>query len=183
MSTRRTLARDRRFPTLLDRLIGQPLQSASARREAFLIDLEWLLNARSERFGGTQNQPDLSPAPTDSPREKHRKESVGRSVLNFGIPDLCGRVVSLQDKEGLEDDVRLALRRFEPRLVPSTVAVDVRIDEDTGSVGFAIRGEVKSLDQVEDRLFLLVNVDLSTGRCSLDTDPSSPGEAAAASGG
>lgn len=170
MSTRRTLARDRRFPTLLDRLIGQPLQSPAARREAFLADLEWLLNARSDRLIQADGLSALEARPGDSDQSKRRKEMIGSSVLNFGIPDLCGRVVSLQDKEGLERDVRQALARFEPRLIQQSVNVDVRISEDTGALGFAIRGEVKSLDQVGDRLFLLVNVDLSTGRCSLDSE-------------
>lgn len=170
MSTRRSLARDRRFPTLLDRLIGQPLQSNAARQAAFLADLESLLNARADRLMDARGESLLAPQASDGAREARRKATIGRSVLNYGLPDLCGLVVTFADKDELERDVREALERFEPRLVPRTLDVDVRLDEEAGSLGFAIRAEVLSLDQVEDRLFLVVNVDLSTGQCSLDPE-------------
>lgn len=170
MSTRRSLARDRRFPTLLDRLVGQPLQSTAARQSAFLADLESLLNARADRFVDARGESLLAARSSDLARIARRRRTVGSSVVNFGIPDLCGRVITPADKDELESDVRTALIRFEPRLLPRTLDVDVRFDEETGSIGFAIRAEVLSLDQVEDRLFLVVNVDLATGRCSLDPE-------------
>ena len=170
MATDRTLARDRRFPTLLDRLIGQPLQSSTARREAFLADLEWLLNARSERFPDANGRSRFEIKREDSDSVVARKQAIASSVLNYGIPDLSGRIVSALNQGDLERDIRIALERFEPRLSPNKLEVEVMLDEDLGSVGFAIRGEVQSLEQVEDRFFLMVNVDLSTGQCSFAAD-------------
>ena len=170
MATDRTLSRDRRFPTLLDRLIGQPLQSSTARREAFLADLEWLLNARSERFPGPDGRSLFEIDKEDSDATVARKQAIASSVLNYGIPDLSGRIVSALNQAELEADIRTALERFEPRLTPGKLEVEVMVDEEVGSVGFAIRGEVQSLEQVEDRFFLMVNVDLSTGRCSFAAD-------------
>ncbi len=173
MATDRTLSRDRRFPTLLDRLIGQPLQSNAARREAFLADLEWLLNARSDRFALEDGSSQLEVRRDDPEYVARRKRTIASSVLNYGIPDLSGVVLSLHDEESLRRDVQLALERFEPRLVPGKLEVDIRIvdSEDVRSLGFEIRGEVQSLENVEDRFLLMVNVDMSTGRCSLVDGP------------
>lgn len=154
MSSREFSYDERVFPSLVDRLIGVPLQTSDARREAFLADLEWLLNARADRYirDDGSNQLDAHP-------------EVARSVVNYGIPDLAGSSIAGLDLRALEDRVSRAIHDFEPRLVPGTVKVRTVAMSD--SVGFSIEGELRTLEQVPERFLVLVNVDFETGACSL----------------
>lgn len=120
--------RERLQPALLDRLTdpaphsrGEP-QSAqsigSARlRETVLRDLAWLLNTTSA---------------LDDTQEACYGE-VARSVVNYGIAPLAGTCMSEVDARRLEEMLRLAIVRFEPRLLPDSV--DVRCIADPAQGG------------------------------------------------
>lgn len=144
---------ERAFPSLLDRLIGIPLQTSSARHQAFLADLEWLLNARADRYTRDDGSNQLDSHP-----------EVARSVVNFGVPDLAGRSMSSLDLRALEERMLKAIHDFEPRLVPGKVKVRTVAMSD--SVGFSIEGELRTLAHVPERFLVLVNVDLETGACT-----------------
>jgi type VI secretion system protein ImpF len=110
--------RDRLQPALLDRLTDDaPLQkrpelddrrvmSKTQLREAVLRDLRWLLNAV---------QP-LS-------READRHPRLAGSVLNFGLPPLSGQLASRIDVGHLLKELRAAILRYEPRILPETLVV------------------------------------------------------------
>lgn len=102
---------ERLQPALLDRLTDdQPDQTQESRdrrvlslgrlREAVLRDLAWLLNT---------TRMEVSEDLTDVPL-------VARSVLNFGIPELTGTIVSELDASGLESLIRACIWNYEPRL-------------------------------------------------------------------
>lgn len=99
-------------PSLLDRLT---LTQAPSRRgfsavnlrDAVKRDLAWLFNTTS--LAATE---DLGDYP-----------AVEQSVLNFGLPDLSGKTVSGVDAKELERLIRLAIWRFEPRLLRDSVKV------------------------------------------------------------
>jgi type VI secretion system protein ImpF len=110
----------RSLPSLLDRLTDDdPAERRDAEhkrfastkqlRDSVLRDLSWLLN--SVRLSSVQ---ELSGFP-----------QVAKSVLNFGLPDLTGRMASSVDRPELERQLCQAIRHFEPRLLPQTVVVQV----------------------------------------------------------
>lgn len=152
--------RDRLQPALLDRLTddaptqrSEPEQrrvmTRSQLRQAVLRDLGWLLNA-------TQPQPQWNQA---------HPELAG-SVLNFGLPPLAGKLVSGLDVARLERDIRQAIVRFEPRILPATLSVHaVEIDSvlDTHNViEFEIRGHLWA-QPVPLEVLLRTRLDLEAG--------------------
>ena len=70
-------------------------------------DLAWLFN--TTHLAASQ---DLSDYPY-----------VEQSVLNYGLPDLSGRMVAGVDEKELERLIRLSIRNFEPRLLSESVKV------------------------------------------------------------
>jgi len=53
---------------------------------------------------------------------------VGRSTLNYGLPDLAGRAASSLDLRWLAAQLAHAIRLFEPRLLADSVRVRARAD-------------------------------------------------------
>lgn len=114
-------SRDRLQPALLDRLIDDdPTNRAEAPeqrtigkqrlREGVMRDLTWLLNAQAALASERSYDPD-------------RHTRAGRSVLNFGLPPLSGKLVSRLELADLERMLRQALIDFEPRILPETLQV------------------------------------------------------------
>lgn len=109
---------ERLQPSLLDRLRddlgsagpgGQGERhgfTAAQLRESVLRDLSWLLNC-------VRRSP-----PEDGAR-------VEASVLCFGIPDLAGMHAEGHDTDGFRRALHAAIERFEPRLLPGSLHVEV----------------------------------------------------------
>lgn len=153
-------ARDRLQPALLDRLIDDPqwpagprLMSRAQWREAVLRDLGWLLNA---------TQP-LGPLP-------ERDAAVARTVLNFGMPPLSGRLASQLDPTRLEELLRDTLLAFEPRLLPDTLVVRALARDsvlDTHNlIEFEISGQLWG-QPAPLELLLRTRLDLEAGQIEL----------------
>jgi type VI secretion system protein ImpF len=158
---------ERLQPALLDRLIDDEPESRVESRDrrvmsmrqlraAVLRDLTWLLNA--------------SRKPLSDPI--HDLPLASASVLNFGMPDLTGMTASGVTPEQMEAMVLETLTRFEPRIVPGTLAARV-VMEDANAPGrgpavvaLEIRGELCPLPMPE-ALFLKTEVDLETGHCTV----------------
>jgi type VI secretion system protein ImpF len=131
-------AQDRVQPSLLDRLTDDdPTNRREARdmrsfslarlREAVLRDLSWLMNAA--HLAASQ---DLGPYP-----------HVASSVLNYGIPPTTGQVKAAIDAAALARNVRIALLRFEPRLLADILLVSVtREAARDGAFQFVIEAEL-----------------------------------------
>lgn len=152
---------DRLLPCLLDRLTDHEpesrRESADRRaislrryREAVRRDLESLLNTscHSDTEG------------------LDRFEHAASSVVNFGIPDLCGRTLSGLGIPDVERRIRQAILRYEPRIMPNTLSV--RVVTGTGSeagnhVYFEISGDLWALP-APDPLLYRTEVDLETGQ-------------------
>ena len=154
------LPSDRLRPCLLDRLTdeapGKRTESREKRvismqryRQAVLRDLGWLLNT-SNREGIE----DLSEFP-----------EVERSVLNFGIPDLCGVPVSKVDPREICRRIGRAIQWCEPRLIPSTLKITPIVNAERMSrnaLSFRIEGELWA-EPFNELLYIRTNVDLETG--------------------
>ena len=111
-------ARDTLQPALLERLTDHdPARTTEGREErvisrsqlraAVLRDLTWLFNTTSLL----------------GPDALTKYAFVADSTVNYGLAPLSGRSVSSLDLPGLERLLKEAIERFEPRILPGTLAV------------------------------------------------------------
>jgi type VI secretion system protein ImpF len=168
--------RDRLQPALLDRLTDEApaskveaddrrVMSKNQLRQAVLRDLGWLLNS-VQSLG----------------REAEPYAELGTSVLNFGLPALSGQLASKVDVTVLERSIRQAILRYEPRILPDTLAVravETSSVLDTHNViEFEIRGHLWA-QPVPLEILLRTQLDLEAGQVEVrDTSSSAPTRAA-----
>ena len=111
-------ARDTLQPALLERLTDHdPTRTTEGRedrvltrtqlRAAVLRDLTWLFNTTNLLGGDAVKKYPL----------------VAESTVNYGLEPLSGRSVSSLDLPALERVLTEAIKRFEPRILPGTLAV------------------------------------------------------------
>lgn len=156
---------DRLWPALLDRLTDlepdrkkEPLEarimSRKAYRDGVLRDLQWLLNATN-----LEASIDFSGHP-----------DAHRSVVNFGLAALSGRIASNVDTAELEGAIRHAIVEFEPRILPESVEVKVSTAQKSLDVhnvlAVTIRGELWSVPYPLE-ILLRSDIDLETGQVVL----------------
>jgi type VI secretion system protein ImpF len=160
---------DRLQPCLLDRLTDdkpemgkesrdQRIVSLRRYKSAVLRDLGMLLN--SKRHPEHDNIYEFSYA--------------AESVLNYGIPDLCGASISAVSPTDFEAQVKQAILCFEPRISHKQLSVHVVSPLEAGNVrslSFEIEGELWA-QPLPDHLFVKTEVDLETGHHTLKGEPS-----------
>jgi type VI secretion system protein ImpF len=86
------------------------------------------------------------------------------------MPDLTGMTASSVNTESVEEMVREAVERFEPRILAGTVRVVARSGPDENShnaIVFEIHGDLWA-QPVPEPLYLRTEIDLETGQCSLE---------------
>ncbi|MET0509666.1 MAG: type VI secretion system baseplate subunit TssE [Burkholderiaceae bacterium] len=164
-------SRDRLQPALFDRLIDDEptatIESIDRRtvsrqrlRQSVLRDLTWLLNA----------QADLSCEPGLS---TERAGAALRSVVNFGLPPMSGRLVSKLEVADVERMVRDAIVTFEPRILPDSLRVQALIPEDPmghhNCISFEIVGQLWAQPYPLE-LLLKTDIDLETGMVEVRED-------------
>ncbi len=169
-------SQDRLQPSLLDRLtdlepnkLSEPLEARVLNRkqlrEAVLRDIGWLLNAVCE-------EPGLLNLHANPARASLWKElgHARDSVMNFGVPPLTGQSLTMQHFPLIEEQLRLALIRFEPRIDPKTLEVRVLNDMSTGlrptSIRLSLKGQMWN-QPVPLELLLSAEVDVDTGQTSV----------------
>jgi type VI secretion system protein ImpF len=153
---------DRLQPCLLDRLTddepGKREESRSQRivslqryKAGVLRDLEWLFNSvghfPDERVGEVTFAD---------------YEEAYRSVLNFGIRQLYGRLAP--DIEEIEKQLLDAILTFEPRINRRTLRVDVKIERNTLSI--ELTGELW-VNPLPEKLFIKTELDLESSECHM----------------
>ena len=155
------IPREQLYPFLLDRLTDHdPRKTREGSRRNVLSlrqyvsavrrDLRWLLNSCCLSREDSIYQYNEAP----------------RSVLNYGIPDLCGMCASGVDTAEMESRLREAILAFEPRIMPATLIVEVSADLDTMSanaVCFEIGGEIWA-QPAPEYFYVKTEVDLETGQ-------------------
>jgi type VI secretion system protein ImpF len=127
--------------------------SLSRYREAVFRDISWLLNAAAHSPGD----------------EIYEFENVAHSVLNFGIPDVCGLCSSSATEQDFEQRILVAIREFEPRILENSLAVQATIDSEkmgASAVTFDITGELWA-QPANAMLYIKTALDLETGRTDL----------------
>ena len=162
---------DRLQPALLDRLTDdepdkkqEPREarvlSKSRMRQSVLRDLAWLFNATR-----LESSTDLAPAPY-----------VRRSVLNFGLPAMSGKVASSLDVTDLTRAIREAILAFEPRILPSTLEINTLLEggdlDHHNVLGVEIHGQLWA-QPVPMEFLVRTDFDLETGKVKI-TDLISP---------
>jgi type VI secretion system protein ImpF len=154
------LPAERLQPCLLDRLTDdepstqkegrdQRVMTVRRYRQAVLRDLAWLLNS-----GNMSSVQDIS-----------EYDEVQSSVLNFGMPDLCGMTASGIDPRDVEERMAKAIRDFEPRIMTNTLVVRAVADPNAAggsNVSFEIEGELWA-KPMHEALFIKTELDLETG--------------------
>jgi len=140
---------DKRQETMQERVL-----TMRQLRRSVLQDLAWLLNA-SNMEAGT----DLSQHPL-----------VAKSVLNYGLPDLTGRVVAGMSDRQLEGLLREAILRFEPRILPDTLRVRAIVAGDQmnrNAIGFEVEGELWG-QPVPTHLLIKTEIDVESGHVAVN---------------
>ena len=104
----------------------------SALRATVRRELAWLLNTTN--YAST----------TDLEAYPH----VATSVLNYGVPDLAGKVLAGRIVLQRAREIRSAIRTYEPRLEANGLTVDPENNAERGNmVTFVIRGDITAAAQ------------------------------------
>jgi type VI secretion system protein ImpF len=158
---------ERLQPSLFDRLTDNEPErrtesperrvlSLQALRDAVRRDLGYLLNAT--RLSAVQ---DLSDYP-----------EVERTSMNFGLPDLAGRPASTVDGAEMARAVKRAVLDFEPRLLSSTLKVDVVVNPNEyarNALKFTITADLWC-QPLPVTLYLKTEVNLEDGEARVTED-------------
>lgn len=158
---------ERLQPSLLDRLTddrpGEIQESRNERvlnmsqiRASVLRDLQWLLNCPN-----AETWLDLGDYP-----------EVAGSVLNYGVPDFAGITGSSVNVPMMEAELAACVKRFEPRLLPNTLRVKAKLNEDEMSPNtlvFEIKGQIWA-QPVAQEFFARTEVDLELGLVNITED-------------
>ncbi|MHC4213637.1 MAG: type VI secretion system baseplate subunit TssE [Planctomycetota bacterium] len=156
---------ERLQPCLLDRLTDDEpevqresrerrITSLRKYKQAVLRDLAMLLNTKAN--------------PADD--EIYEFSEAASSVLNYGIPDLCGASISAVSPAEFEAQVKQAILHFEPRISQKQLSVHVASPEDPQHVrtlSFEIEGELWA-QPLPDHLYVKTEVDMETGHHKLE---------------
>lgn len=123
----------------------------TALRTTVRRELAWLLNTTN-----LDAVEDLSAYP-----------QVRTSVLNYGVPDLTGKSMSTWAIRERANQIREAVKTFEPRIEPTTLDVEVRAtDERENAVTFVIRGDISSAVKAVPVQFV-TDVEVDTGAATV----------------
>ncbi|SAK96357.1 type VI secretion system baseplate subunit TssE [Caballeronia ptereochthonis] len=169
MTTTRGLRRADSYllPTLIDRLRddaphrqtevpGEYAVTRAQLRDIIQRDLAYLLNAT--------NLGDL----IDPQRYPH----VAGSTVNFGVPPLTGAFMATRQWSDIEQTIKQAILTFEPRLVPASIRVVPRSDNDRkgrhGQVAFEIHGFIRT-EPYPLEFMVQSSLDLETSRLHAHT--------------
>jgi type VI secretion system protein ImpF len=123
----------------------------AALRATVLRELNWILNTTN--LGSIQN---LKPYP-----------EVATSVLNYGVPDMAGKLLQRRAIETRAREIKQAIRRFEPRIAPQRLEVTATAkDAKPNAVTFVIRADVTSAVMALPVEFK-TDVEIDTGSATL----------------
>jgi len=95
---------------------------------------------------------------------------IESSVLNYGLPDLTGKTASGINLIELEETIKQTIIRFEPRIIPNSLDVKLKEDEESfenNSLIFEISGDIWT-DPVPVHLHLRTQMDLESGNVEVN---------------
>ncbi len=157
---------DRPQPALLDRLMdnepdtkSEPIEnrilSKKKLRQAVLRDLAWLLNATNLAHGVEF---------IELPYAEH-------SVINYGVPALSGQIISTVEITQLENAIKQAIIKYEPRIMPESLQVEAIVSElqlnHHNLINIQIRGDLWA-QPTPVELLLRTEIDRETGKVEIN---------------
>jgi len=159
-------------PCLLDRLTDdEPDKKEESRtqrvitlqkyRKGVLRDLSWLFNSSAY----------LSLEGLEPFNLKDFPEAY-RSVINYGVKQLCG--LTAPNMEGLQEELTAALQTFEPRITSHSLTIHA--DMERNVVTMDVEGDLWA-HPLPDHLHLKTEVDVETGQCLFGDSPYGPAAA------
>lgn len=118
----------------------------TAMRDAVRRDLAWLLNTVAlSAHGNLTGLPEVS-----------------TSVVNFGVPDLTGKALTLQVRRERARKIRDAIASFEPRIDQKTLRVEEQGSRSSAenALSYLIQGDIgRAVDAMPVRYFTDVEID------------------------
>ena len=136
-------------------------------REAVRRDIETLFNI--ERMEAQTMMTNLEASRIETPASLLADfPNVRSSVINYGVPSFAGRSGSDFDKTELARDLRQVLTVFEPRLKPSSIKVNIDLNDKTG-MKITVNA-VLMLSPTPERLKLSTTIDLDSGSAATVLD-------------
>ncbi|EAQ25784.1 MULTISPECIES: type VI secretion system baseplate subunit TssE [unclassified Roseovarius] len=155
---------ERLQPSLLDRLTDQGPSEKTERREDRVIDLRKLREIIQRDLAWLLNTSDNS-----TMIDVDKYPNVARSVLNFGIREVAGDYSTAERAELIRKSIVGAIRTFETRIHPDSVAVALRVGQESGGsiVTFDIRADMWA-QPMPMELYLRSQVDVTTGELELE---------------
>jgi type VI secretion system protein ImpF len=151
---------ERLQPSLFDRLTDDAPDQRREGPEQRFLSMERLRESVRRDLGSLLNATHLAAV-----EDLGAYPEIERSTLNYGIPDLSGRPASSIDKVVLARHLRQAIVAFEPRLLKSSLKVQVSADLEEHS-GNALRFDIEAdlwCEPLPVRLRLQTKVDLEDG--------------------
>ena len=159
---------ERFWPSLIDRLDGAdrgelPLDDHFVDQQT----LKHMIKLSLERL--------LNTVHLESGERLDGFDHVRRSILNYGIPDLAGRIRESLDAPQLQRRIREAILTYEPRFRPDTLSVAVINQLEDGNVAterpleLSIEGEVWATPTPE-RVILRTLFDIEGGGAAVEVD-------------
>ena len=155
---------ERLQPSLLDRLTDDAPTDTTEARDARVIDLRRLREIIQRDLASLLNtnnaegliDPKLYP-------------NAANSVLNYGVRDVAGDFSSVNKAEDIRAAIAAAIRKFEPRILPGSVDVDLRVGTDASGtiVHYDIRADMWA-QPMPMELYLRSDVDVTTGALELE---------------
>lgn len=161
-------------PCLLDRLTDdepdkqteskmQRVMSLQKYRDGVKRDLAWLFNTTAypcvdevRDFVKEKNLPmDLKEFP-----------EAYRSVINFGVRQLCGQTAT--NAEQMQEEIAAVVQIFEPRISPRSLIVQA--EKDLNKVEVVIEGDLWTRERPES-LRLNAEMDVENGQCVFGDSP------------
>lgn len=101
--------------------------------------------------------------------------NVKNSVLAYGMRSIAGLTINDRNKRVIADEIKFAISRFERRIDPSSINVEVVQDSDAGAglaghkLKIKISGELLPL-QMAEKIMLKTEIDIETGNFELITE-------------
>jgi type VI secretion system protein ImpF len=163
-------AQERLQPSLIDRLTdnapGELKEALTERvlnknqlRAAVLRDLSSLFNT-------TRLEPYQSTADASILERWKSAPEVRNSVVNFGLPSFSGEVLSSMDFFKIEECIKDAITKFEPRIDSKTLTVKVNVEGYVLDLHNMLRIQIHGFlwnQPVPLELMLSADIDVETG--------------------
>ncbi|MEO9516458.1 MAG: type VI secretion system baseplate subunit TssE [Paracoccaceae bacterium] len=155
---------ERLQPSLLDRLTDNESDQITERREDRVIDVRELREIIQRDLGWLLN---TNNAETIIDAEVY--PNIATSVLNYGVRDVTGDYSNMNKAEAIRRAISEAIETFEPRILPGSVEVEMRLGKDASGaiIQYDIHADMWA-QPLPMELYLRSEVDVTTGEFELE---------------